>query len=351
VVSRSRSSDLRQFLIRNVARHPRGIARIAAERFGVTPQTVNTHLRALAAEGLVRSSGNTRARQYELVARTAEHTFRLDRDPEEDVVWRDAIVPELTGAPPHVLEICQYGFTEMVNNAIDHSEGTAFTVTMVRTAAHVEFWIHDDGVGIFRKIREALSLPAERDAVLELTKGKFTTDPMRHTGEGIFFSSRLFDTFSILSGEVFFFHLPDDRDWVVEHTAEDRGGTLVQMSIDFATDRTVGEVFDRFAAPDEYAFSMTHVPVALVRHGAENLVSRSQAKRLVRGFDRFEEVVLDFAGLETIGQAFADEIFRVFQSEHPGLKLRWVNAEPGVERMILRARAHSPDPGAASKPD
>ncbi len=34
-------------------------------------------------------------------------------------------------------------------------------------------------------------------------------------------------------------------------------------------------------------------------------------------FERFQTVVLDFTGVEEIGQDFADEVFRVFQRAHP----------------------------------
>ena len=69
----------------------------------------------------------------------------------------------------------------------------------------------------------------------------------------------------------------------------------------------------------------------------ENAVSRSQAKRLLAGFDRFAEVMLDFEGVTEIGQAFADEVFRVFTSQHPNIRLKWMRANVQVEKMIQRA--------------
>ena len=118
-------------------------------------------------------------------------------------------------------------------------------------------------------------------------------------------------------------------------------GTFVTMGIDVNSTQTQVEVFDRFSDKEEdYGFTRTHVPVALARHGTENLISRSQAKRLVARFDRFKDVLLDFATVPMIGQAFADEVFRVFQNAHPDIKLRWVNATVEVEQMIRRALAH-----------
>ena len=57
---------------------------------------------------------------------------------------------------------------------------------------------------------------------------------------------------------------------------------------------------------------VTHIPLRLAEYGEDNLVSRSQAKRVLARVDRFEEVILDYSGIRAVGQAFADEIFRVF---------------------------------------
>ena len=38
-----------------------------------------------------------------------------------------------------------------------------------------------------------------------------------------------------------------------------------------------------------------------------------------------------------IGQAFADEVFRVFQQAHPGTKLLPINLTPEVGNMVKRA--------------
>lgn len=65
-------------------------------------------------------------------------------------------------------------------------------------------------------------------------------------------------------------------------------------------------------------------------------MSRSQARRLVARFERFRHVVLDFAGVEEIGQAFADEVFRVFAAGHPSVELRPINAAPAVMAMVRR---------------
>jgi anti-sigma regulatory factor (Ser/Thr protein kinase) len=348
-----RGNEIREFLVQTIAEGAPDLIRRTSARFGTTRQAVHRHLRTLIEAGQVVATGKTRSRKYRLPP-VREHAVTVPlAGLAEDALWRGEVRPHLEGLPANVLDIWQYGVTEMVNNAVDHSGGVHLRVALTRTAVSTRMLIADDGVGIFRKIRQECHLEDERHAVLELAKGKLTTDPQRHTGEGIFFASRMFDRYAILSGAVFFSHaLPEAEDWILEteHSSE---GTLVTMELQNASPRRAQDVFDAYTAvPEDYGFTKTVVPVRLARHGEENLVSRSQAKRLLARVDRFRVVLLDFTGVETIGQAFADEIFRVFVAAHPGVELVPVQVGPDVARMIARARAFegappSPDPAAA----
>jgi len=67
------------------------------------------------------------------------------------------------------------------------------------------------------------------------------------------------------------------------------------------------------------------------------LVSRSQARRILSGLELLKEVTLDFKNIEYIGQAFADEIFRVFKNRNPEILLKTVNLNGEVQNMINRA--------------
>ena len=82
----------------------------------------------------------------------------------------------------------------------------------------------------------------------------------------------------------------------------------------------------------------THVPVLLAQYGEEQLISRSQAKRLLARFDRFDVILLDFKRIASIGQAFADEVFRVFVTEHPHATIVPTNMSNQVEKMVRRSR-------------
>jgi DNA-binding transcriptional ArsR family regulator/anti-sigma regulatory factor (Ser/Thr protein kinase) len=348
-----RGKAIRDFLLRAIAEDPREIVRRACEQFGASRQAVTQHLRQLVDAGVVVACGNTRSRTYALATLTDHIVTASLAGLAEDVLWRTEVRPLLDGLAANVLDIWQYACTEMVNNAVDHSGGSRLQLVVTRNAVYTRMLLSDDGVGIFRKIQQECHLDDERHAVLELAKGKLTTDPKRHTGEGIFFASRLLDQYAILSGGVYFSHTHTaQEDWILESERPSEG-TLVSMALANASPRTSTEIFDAYTATTEdFGFTKTVVPVRLAKHGEENLISRSQAKRLVARVDRFKVVVLDFTGVDTIGQAFADEIFRVFAAAHPAVEIVPVFAGPAVSRMIARARAAAAtpanaDPGAA----
>ena len=331
-----RSEDIDLALLAEVERHPRDLVRIVADEMGLSRTAVATRVRALIGGGFLRKQGTTRP-IYRLGPSRRGFFSHIVQGLQEDQVWHRDVAPLLYGLPANVGDICQHGVTEMINNAIDHSEGTRVWVEVQRTAEYVLLSVSDDGVGIFHKISRALALPDERLALLELSKGKLTTDPRRHSGEGVFFTSRMFDRFSIESRGLVFDH-DDTGSHDVLMEADAMPGTAVSMKIGVDSMRVVTEVFDRFSSgPDDYDFAKTVVPVRLARMGDENLVSRSQAKRLLQRVERFRCVAFDFAGVTMIGQAFADEIFRVFANEHPEVELVAIHATAEVQQMIRRA--------------
>lgn len=306
-----------------------------ASDFGLSRQVANGYMQALIKEGSIEAEGSTRARVYRLrILTEASHVY-VREGLQEDVVWRRDFFPLVADLPENVRDIWHYGVTEMVNNAIDHSSSVQVSVQLIRNALFADVSIVDDGEGIFLKIQRALNLFDPREAILELAKGKLTTAPEQHSGEGIFFTSRVMDGFDIHSGRLHFRHYRGTRDVLEERSAE-IAGTRVSMRLDNDSDRTLRSVFDAFADAEEYTFDKTVVPVRLAQHEGEKLVSRSQAKRVAQRFERFKEVVLDFEGVAEIGQAFADELFRVFAAAHPDVRLVPMNTSDAVAQMVRR---------------
>jgi hypothetical protein len=146
------------------------------------------------------------------------------------------------------------------------------------------------------------------------------------------------DVFEIDSHRLRFTHDASRPDVIDEHEA-DVPGTRVRMRLANDSTRRLRDVFDEFTDPEELTFDKTVVPLRLAQFGGDLLVSRSQAKRVASRFERFKRVELDFAGVDTVGQAFADELFRVFATAHPDIRITPLNAGPAVDAMIRRAVA------------
>lgn len=316
----------------------KNVAAALVAEFHISRQAANRHLMQLVEDGDIVPSGLTKARIYQAAIKQEAARSFPRKGLAEDIVWRSIGAPVVKDLPENVRDIWHYGMTEMINNAIDHSGSPSIHVAIRRTALHTLGWVADDGEGIFLKIQRALGLADPRESILELAKGKLTTDPKHHTGEGIFFSSKMFDSFDIFSGSLRFLHDDGSRDFLVEHPT-DAAGSFVFMKLANDSTRTTNDVFYKFAAPDELSFDKTVVPVRLAQYEGEKLVSRSQAKRLTARFEKFKTVILDFTGVESIGQGFADELFRVFATAHPAIDLVPMHMTTAVQDMTNRVLA------------
>ncbi len=307
-----------------------------ARAAGVTRQAAHYHLSRMVETGELLRSGAGRGTRY---VRNADLERRYPLEGlEEDYVWREvsAGLPAIDSAEPNVRSILTYAFTEMLNNAIDHSQGDEARV-MAWTRRPFAFEVHDDGVGVYRHLRERLGLEDDLAALQELTKGRETTAPDRHTGEGIFFTSRAVDRFELDANGLRWIVDTARQDHAIGE-APDHPGTRVRWEVDPSTRRTLGEVFAPFVDPDSLRFDRTVVPLRLFETEGR-FVSRAEAKRLGRNLERFREAVLDFSGIDEIGQGFVDELFRVWARDHPRTRLVPISMSPVVERIVRRARA------------
>jgi anti-sigma regulatory factor (Ser/Thr protein kinase) len=332
---RAQGEEIRKFALRHVEEHPRDLVGFVAKNFDIKPQTARVHIQRLCSENLLTEQGKTRDRVYALRLLVDWHkTYQPVSGIREDEILDVDVSPLLGDLPENVRSIWSTAFTEMFNNVLDHAAATEATVAVKKTAVDTQMAIHDNGVGIFKKIREALNLPDERYAAIELSKGKFTTDPSKHSGEGIFFTSKMFDKFDILSQGLAFSRRTDQPQWVKDLSQD---GTTIWMKLANDSTRQPKDVYDQFT--EDFVFDKSAIPIKLAQVGDAGLVSRSQAKRILAGIERFKSVTLDFAGVKWIGQGFADEIFRVYRKAHPDVEILAEGANEDVAKMIQRAQS------------
>ncbi|HEX3731371.1 MAG TPA: DUF4325 domain-containing protein [Mycobacteriales bacterium] len=254
----------------------------------------------------------------------------------ESSVWRQVIDDLGLPTESSAGKIMGYAFTEMLNNAIDHSGSQAVEITWWVSQDQWSFEIRDYGVGAYAKLRRGLHLASDFESIQELSKGKRTTDKQRHTGEGIFFTSKAVDLFRLTSSGV---------RWTVDNLRHDTAlglvpkieGTSVICQIDPQTDRSLVDVFQQFT--HDHAFVRTRPIVKLFEIGT-TFVSRSEAKRLLDGLEAdFDTVEVDFAGVTDVGQGFVDELLRVWPRAHPTKTIVPSNMNEAVEFMVKRGLA------------
>ncbi|MFH1479086.1 MAG: DUF4325 domain-containing protein [Candidatus Omnitrophota bacterium] len=266
------------------------------------------------------------------------HRILNNKSLSEDIILNS--IKEATGIfsdiPENIGDILSYAFTEMLNNAIEHSGSKNIDLTMQNDKKEVRFSILDRGVGIFNNIMNKKGLHNELEAIQDLTKGKLSTMPESHSGEGIFFTSK---AASILKIQSF------TKDLIFDNIAQDIFvsdrrrfiGTKVVFSIRLDSKEKLEDIF-RAYTDDSFQFSRTRVTVKLYKMGSEH-ISRSQARRILVGLDRFKEITLDFKDVKTVGQAFADEIYRVWKTNNPKINIIHKNANENIGFMIDRARS------------
>lgn len=249
-------------------------------------------------------------------------------------ITRDA--PYIYSGNDNARSIFDYAFSEMLNNAIEHSISEKINIDVNTLDGSVTFHIRDFGIGVFRNVMSKRKLQSEMDAALELLKGKITTAPQAHSGEGIFFTSKIADIFILESYDL---RLKVDNtigDIFLEEVKPSQKGTSVIFQINKNSKKHLSQIFEQFQTdPSEYAFDKTEYKVKLYTLGTI-YVSRSQARRLMSGLDKFKKIVLDFEDVPTVGQGFADEIFRVFKLQHPKIELEPINMNKTVEFMVGR---------------
>ncbi len=314
-----------------------------AKKLGVTRQAVHKHLKKLVKLGIVEKIGRTRNARFVIKDKSGRSISKFRfvfnaKDISEDEAFSNISeslnLHKILIKNAHIA--VQYAFTEIFNNALDHSNSSKIEVYVEidRSKQVVTFRIRDWGTGIFALIAEKFGLPNEFESVLWLLPGKTTTFPELHTGEGLFFASKITKTLKIKSHRICLTYVNYGEDAFVEKLRTYLKGTWVEFEVLFNMKKKLDEVF-KFYAPADYDYQFDKSKV-LIRVLSGRLISRSQAKRIVRPLDgKFREVMIDFRKVEAVGQGFADELLRVFPPRYPSVKIALMNVPQHIRPILL----------------
>lgn len=332
--------EIKRYILRHIDQVDSKVIPKTVDAHGVSRTTVNNYLRTLLASGVITRSGNSRA-IYALVNKVSVFSYDTGKKLQEDSIFQSDILPLLSPLKGNAQEIWKYSFTEMMNNAIEHASAGRIIVRVLQNALSTTMLIMDDGIGIFNKIREYYAKAEGEELSLDevvsmLFAGKVTTDKQHHSGEGIFFTSRIMDDFIICSEKKIFSHdVVDDMFFDADLSAMEHG-TIVSMSLENETNREAAEIMNNYADVDR-GFFRTQIPIAHV-FPAPGPVSRSEARRLLAMIVKFQVATLDFSGVESIGQGFTHELFIVFRRSCPDIDFECINMNEKVKNMILRVQ-------------
>ncbi len=326
------SSDKKQainsYILEKISDEAQSLSKIIAETFNISTNTAHTYINHLLNDGIITKE---KRGEYKLVKKEQAYSFsRGDREFKSDTLAYDVcLAPIISHLSENAKHIWMYAVSEMVNNVIDHSSAENMTVTVTQDYLKTSVTISDNGVGIFEKIKTHFNLPSLEEAICELFKGKLTTDESNHSGEGIFFTSKMMDVFRIYSSGKVFTTSKYESDGIL-NACLDLPGTTVFMSLSNFTQKTAKDIFDEYSN-DDGAFSTTRIPLKNIFDSAP--ISRSQAKRICNRLDKFEEVILDFKDISWMGQGFAHQIFVVYQNAHPDTTIKTVNMNESIASM------------------
>jgi len=318
--------------------------------FGVSRQYVNSLISDLVDDGSLLKAGSTRNAFYILTEKADElegvlpnsyvKTY-INENLEEHTILNDIEEKFILykTLKENTKSIFTYAFLEMLNNAIEHSETDTIKVIVRLKEEMLYFEVNDFGIGIFRNIMQKRNLKNELEATQDLLKGKTTTAPKLHSGEGIFFTSKISDNFILDSyGQQLIIDNKKD-DVFIKKTKGQKQGTKVVFEINVHTEKHLRDIFDEYTNQSDnsdYGFDKTEIRIKLYTIGDIH-ISRSQARRVLSGLEKFEIIVMDYSDVPMVGQAFADEIYRVFKNKYPNIEIRNEHMNESVQFMINRA--------------
>lgn len=329
---------VKNYILRLIKNKRKDCIKTTVEAFNISKSSVYNYIKQMEADGLIEK----RDKEYVIKTTSYHYLFKNDGTLGEDRIY-NGFISQHINFKRNVNSIWNYAFTEMMNNAIEHSEAENISVSIYQNCLETKILIKDDGIGIFKNIQrfmkesknETLSIG---ECVSLLFAGKFTTAKQYHTGEGIFFTSHIMDEFIIYSDDNFFtrnnFSSARVEDRELHSLLKMESGTAVTMTLGNNSKKVLSEVFNTFA-PVEEGFIKTSIPIAHMFPGG-NPVSRSEARRLLECITLFNDIDLDFSGVEEIGQGFTHELFVLGKQKYPHINLKTVNTCRAVEDMIKR---------------
>ena len=225
-----------------------------AKQFKVSRQYISLLISELVVENKLIKLGSTRRAFYVLPEYAQAHqeifplryvkTFKNEGLEEHKVLNQiEETFPILKNFSENIRSIFIYAFSEILNNAIEHSKSVRVGVEVSVPNKTLSFIIQDSGIGVFRNVMKQRGLKSELEAIQDLLKGKTTTMPKSHSGEGIFFTSKAGDVFILDSFGYQLIVNNETPDVFIKTVKKIKKGTRAMFKISVASERHLSEIF------------------------------------------------------------------------------------------------------------
>src|SRR3989344_7657364 len=150
-----------------------------AEKLGISRQYAQRVLRELVEEERLVKLGSTRSASYVLPQFADTVTWKYTKRFRNKNLAEHTVLEDIEGRsqfrqslPENVRSILEFAFSEMLNNAIEHSRSQNIQIEVEKREKNLTFTVNDFGIGVFRNIMRKRKLKSELEAIQDLLKGK-----------------------------------------------------------------------------------------------------------------------------------------------------------------------------------
>ena len=149
-ITRIKKGQIIDYMLEQILTSKNVINKVS-ENFNLSKTTIYRYLRELEEKGVIKKKNRG---NYELVKTSYNFIYDNDGSLEEDYIYKRDIEPLISSLPENVRKIWIYSFTEMFNNAIEHSESEKISCHVECNYIETTILIMDYGVDIYKKIQD-----------------------------------------------------------------------------------------------------------------------------------------------------------------------------------------------------
>ena len=329
------SEQIKKFLLDNLTTHQKDIINTAINRFGVSRQAIHKHMNSLINDKKVIGHGTTKGRYYELIPSVNySKTFDIQINNNNEKLITEHFIPHFSDLPKNIFEIFEFTTWALINNIYDHANASRLYCKIFINHNEAHFIISDNGVGIFKHIKQRLKLANDHLAALELAKGNLKVEPDYHSGDELYAVIHLFDRVRMESSGKSLIFSNFNQEWEIGDSSQTKG-SRIHLIINPSITRTCADIFNLIFNSNK---EKIRIPLNLLDISNHKIVnSREQLGSVLRNINDYKNIEFDFKKINLIGPAFADALIHKTKEKNQHANIKWINTNETVDLLLSRA--------------